>query len=284
MDLSRAKTILIICFLLLNLFLAGRLWQFPRYIQARGAPTAAEVDRSRQALAEAGYELATAIPRQAPRLALLHVTRRPPIASEWQRIVFGTTETEKSEENGKTVFLRGKERLEITVDGRLVFSRPAPVPDGGEADEDNRQSVEKFLRERGFWRDDLQFDFSFPGGAGTSYYRYAQVFQRMTLFSGYVEVRVTDGIIREVSLSWLQPLEFSGQEVRVISAPEALTAFIGKGLSLPDKRVVDITLGYFSQDYDASRWEIAPAWRIATADGRQFYFNAFTGELEHQEQ
>lgn len=283
MDLSRAKTILIICFLLLNLFLAGRLWQFPRFIPAGGVLTAAEVEQARQALAEAGYELATAIPRQVPRLALLHVTRRPLHVSEWQRLVFGTTETEKTEENGKTVLLRGKERLEIGVDGRLVFHRPAPVPGGGETDENNRQSVESFLRERGFWREELKFDLSFPGSAGTSYYRYVQMFQRLPLFAGYIEVRVTDGKIREVRASWLQPLEFSGHEVRVISAADALTAYLSKELSPPDRRVVDITLGYFSQDYDASRWTIAPAWRIAAADGRLIYVNAFTGELERQE-
>jgi hypothetical protein len=282
LDLSRAKTILIICFLLLNLFLAGRLWQFPRYIPA-GALTTAEVEQARQALAEAGYGLETAIPRQVPRLALLHVTRRSLNAAEWQRLVFGAAETEKSEENGKTVFLWGKERLEIEMDGRLVFSRPATVPGGEEAAEDSRQAVENFLRARGFWQEDFKFDLSFPGGAGTNYYRYVQTFQRMPLFAAYVKVRVTDGIIREVRISWLQPLEFSGHEVRVISAQEALIAFIGKGLPLPDRRVVDITLGYFSQDYDASRWTIAPAWRITSADGRMTYINAFTGELERQE-
>jgi hypothetical protein len=268
--------------LLLNLFLAGRLWQFPRFLPTAGTLSAAEADQARRALAEAGYDLATMLPRQVPQLALLHVTRRPLVAAEWQRLVFGTTEIEKLAEDGKTVYLRQDERLELTADGRLIYYRPAPAPGGGDAGERNRQAVENFLRERGFWQEDLKYDFSFTDGSGTGYYRYVQVFQRMPLFAGYVEVSVISGAIRKVEVNRLQPLEFSGREVRVISAAEAVAAFINKDLYLPDRRIVDITLGYFSQDYDASRWEIAPAWRVATADGRLLYVNAFTGELERQ--
>lgn len=283
MDLSRAKTILIISFLLLNLFLAGRLWQLSRYLPAGSALTAAEVDQVRQALAEAGYDLLTPLPREVPRLALLHVERQSLIASEWQLQVFGTTETEKTVMDGKTVYRWENQRLEITEDGLLLLYRPAPGPGGGNAAEDNRQTVEKFLRERGFWREDLRFDLSLPGGDGTNHYRYVQTFQGMPLFAGYVEVRVTEGLVREIRAYRLQPLELSGREVRVISAAEALAAFAGKGLPLPDRRIISVSLGYFSQEYDASRWEIAPAWRIVTADGRMFYVNAFTGEPERQE-
>lgn len=266
--------------MLLNLFLANQLWQVSRYLPAGGALSASEVEQAKRALASAGYDLTASLPRQVPSLALLHVTRQPLAAADWQRQVFGTAETAKTVQDGKTVYLQKNERLEIAPYGQVKFSR-LDYRQGTSAD--SRQSVERFLRERGFWQEGLKFDLSFPGEPGTIYYRFVQTFQKLPLFAGYAEVRVIGGKIGEVTLYRLQALEFSGREVRVISAAEALEAFISKGLSLPDKRIVDISLGYFSQDYNASRWEIAPAWRIAAAGGQFFYVNAFTGELEHQE-
>jgi hypothetical protein len=280
MDLSRAKTILILCFLLLNLFLASQLWQVSRYLPAGGALSATEVEQAQLALASAGYELSALLPRQVPSMALLHVTRQSLAVTDWQRRVFGTSETSKAVQDGKTVFLLENERLEITPYGQLKFSLLDYRRGTGA---DSRQSVERFLRERGFWLEGLKFDLSFPGEPGTIHYRFVQIFQKLPLFAGYVEVRVTEGKIREVTLRRLQPLEFSGREVRVISAAEALEVFISKDLFLPDKRILDISLGYFSREYNASRWEIAPAWRIAAAGGHFFYVNAFTGELEYQE-
>ena len=279
MDLSRAKTILIFCFLLLNLFLAFRLWYSPRNLEDGAALTAAEAGHAREALAAAGYELATVLPRQVPRLALLHVTRQPLEAALWQQRVFGTAETEKTLEAGKTIYIQGDERLEVTSD-MLVFSTTGSGQTGTKTDEERRQTVESFLRERGFWQEGLKFDRSFPAGPGTYCYRYVQTFQALPLFAGGVDVRVQEGAVREVKSFLVQPLEFSGREIQVISAADALSTFVRTLPSLSDRRIVNITLGYFSQDYDARRWEIAPAWRIATADGQSFYINAFTGEKE----
>lgn len=277
-DLSRAKTILIFCFLSLNLFLAVQLWYSPRSLEAEAGLTAAEAGQAREALAAAGYELTTALPRQAPRLALLHVMREPLDDSVWPQRVLGSAETKKTVAAGKTSFHRGEERLEVMPD-RLVFYTPGSGPEAPrKSDEGRRQTVESFLRERGFWQEGLKFDRSFPGAPGTNYYRYVQTFQGLPLFSGGVEVSVTDGAVREVTFYRVQPVAFGGREIQVISAAEALAAFVRTRPALPDRRIVNIALGYFSQDYDARRWEIAPAWRIVIADGRSFYVNAFTGE------
>jgi hypothetical protein len=44
--------------------------------------------------------------------------------------------------------------------------------------------------------------------------------------------------------------------------------------------IIDFSLGYYSQEYDAERWEIPPVWRIRLDNGEVYYINAFTGNLE----
>ena len=44
--------------------------------------------------------------------------------------------------------------------------------------------------------------------------------------------------------------------------------------------IVDFSLGYYTREYDAQRWEIPPVWRIRLNNGEIYYINAFTGNPE----
>jgi hypothetical protein len=44
--------------------------------------------------------------------------------------------------------------------------------------------------------------------------------------------------------------------------------------------ITSITLGYFSGEIDAEKWEISPVWRIVMQNEQVYYINAFTGNLE----
>jgi hypothetical protein len=277
-DLSRAKTILIISFLMLNIFLGLRLWYSPQYVRERGGLTAEEAELSRDLLQEAGYEVTAVVPRQIPRLYLLNVAR-PPVDKNFWPLKFWGDEPEigaKSPE-GAITFQKGNELLEI-FPGGMVFFRKFVGNDA--TGEDSRPLVERFLRERGLFEDSLKFDLSFPRNGGTYVYRYLQTYQGFPLFSGHVEIQIGSDGISGAEIYYLEPLGFSNKEMRVISAVEAIKTMIQQPGEFTHKKIIEISLGYHSQHYNAERWEVAPVWRFAASDGSVFYVNAFTGEVE----
>ncbi len=277
MDLSRAKTVLIIAFLLLNLFLAFRLWLIPPHLQAGVVLTGEEAEQAKNVLVSAGYEVLTAIPRQIPRLSLLHVSRHPQEPESWPASVWCDANAKRGVDTENVSFINGEETLQIAPNGvvTLHFGKPDRVSTGHEL----HIFIESFLKERGLWSESLKFDMAMQDGSHTRY-RYLQTYQGFPLFFSYTDVKVVDGRISEIRLYHVLPLEFTGKEIQTVSVAEAADAFVKAAQFSEVKKIIDISLGYYSQDYDAKRWEIVPVWRFALTDGTVFYINAFTGGAE----
>jgi regulatory protein YycI of two-component signal transduction system YycFG len=283
LDLSRAKTILIAAFLMLNLFLGYRLWYSPQILQSGLSLTGQDADKARDLLQNAGYELTVAIPRQVPRLSFLHVVRDVSGGAAWAEIFLGQGAQREAGQNGKTIFKKGESSVSIAPNGQVAFSGRVPMSDMPGGSEDDRQLVERFLRERGIWQNDLKFDLITKDGQESVIYRYVQTFQGLPLFFSTVDVTMSDENITEVVVYRVLPQGFSDTDVQVISALDAVEMFVENNSGPHGQRIIDISLGYFSQDYDAARWEIVPVWRIAASDGAAVYINAFTGETESPE-
>jgi len=281
LDLSKAKTILILAFLFLNLFLSYRLWLSPQPLQAGHALSGEDLEKVRVLLRAAGYELTVPIPRQAPRLSLLHVSRESQLAAAWAEIFLGAGVPESVAANGLTVFTKNGNSVTVAPNGQVVFRGAVTRKNSLPNMEENRLLAERFLQENGLWREDLKLDFSWPRVAeGGSYFRYVQTYQGFPIFFSTVEVLVASGQVREVKIYRVAPQGFSAKEIQVISALEAVQIFVKQPRSLSAQKIVDISLGYFSEDYDAERWETVPVWRIAGTDGTAVYINAFSGDVE----
>ncbi len=69
--------------------------------------------------------------------------------------------------------------------------------------------------------------------------------------------------------------------MEVISAAEAVCRVVREiGPSLQPRRIVQVSLGFYSQEYNAERWEVPPVWRIMLDRGETYYINALTGNRE----
>ncbi len=278
MDLSRAKTILIVSFLLLNIFLGLRLWYSPQYLRVRGGISGEEAELSRDALQDAGYGVTAVVPRQTPRLTLLHVARPPVGVAYWTQKFWGDEEKRYLSQGASVALQKGNEMLEIYPEGLVTFRRDNTQENA--TGEDGRSAADRFLRERGLFEDSLKFDLSLARDDGTQFHRYLQTYQGFPLFSGQIELWLGEEGVSDVRIYSLEPLGFSDNGIRVISAAVAADTLIQHPGEFIGKKIVDISLGYYSQHYDADRWEIAPVWRFAASDGSVYYVNAFTGEAE----
>lgn len=277
MDLSRVKTLLIIAFLGLNLFLGYKLW-FGRLSPGQGSVlSSSQVEEARQLLSEKGFELQAAIPRQIPQLSLLTVSRRQKEPADWLQLFFAGEEYTAENAEGGRLYLADGASLLIRKNGQVIYKKE---PDDGDAE---AATVESYLQEQGLWNDGLKLDLLFSVSEDVDCYRYVGTFQGFPLFSCATEVFLQDKQVVEVRINPLVPLGFSENKVTAISALAAVKIFVAAGHNFSERKIADISLGYYSPSYDASSWEAAPVWRIAAADGRAFYINAFSGDIESYE-
>lgn len=254
----------------------------PHLLRTGGTLTAEEAEQTKALLQLGGYELLVPIPRQIPRMSLLYVARQPLGDALWAALFLRDTVPGRKLDSGNMLFQKDGETVEILPDGQLIYRNSKP-PAAVSGTEDGRLTAERFLKDKDLWQDDVKFDMAIREQKGFCY-RYLLTYQGLPLFSSTMELHVSEGHVYEARVYRAVPLGFSNREVQVISAAKAIETIFQNKVDFHDRRIIDISLGYYSERYKAERWEVPPVWRIAAADGTVCYINAFTGEVEALEQ
>ncbi len=286
MNLGKAKTILIIAFLGLNLFLGYHLyWPYLGQLTKTVVP-AAELQQALAYLAANNYNLNTDIGRNIQKSTFLTVTPAQQ-GPEGIRDLFNQAVSSTSE-NGLTVY-RGPGRVMTVHPGgqiQVEFQPGLFVAEQGHTLEERELSrlVQHQLREKFFLPEQLRFDYIEKARADER--RLTLHFYRdidgMPLFACYFKVFLEQDFITALEIYWLDPLEQPREgEMEVIPATDALIKLVDElGPAMPPRTITKVDLGYFSREYNAEKWEVPPVWRILMEDNSVYYINAFTGNLE----
>lgn len=119
---------------------------------------------------------------------------------------------------------------------------------------------------------------------------YVPFFEGLPVFSGYTRVEVSARGIETVSQFRVEPRGYTTaapKAVRPVS--EALLRLAGRleAAGGTPRTVTDIRLGYYAggsltvtQTDDIDGWDTVPVWRITLDNGAVYYINAFNGEWE----
>ena len=285
MNLGRAKSILIIAFICLNLFLGYHLFwpDFGRL--TRVAVTAEQVRMTEAMLNQNNYFLETTLDRAIQTSDFITVSP----ASDIQIMIMERLIEEDSifyeQENAK-VYRQANEMVVFGSSGLIQISfDPGVFLAENSANIEQRElrsKIEQFLNEKRFMPEGLAFDYIRKVEPDSMILHYYQVLDNVPIYAGQLKVTVKLDYIVEIEIYWLEPLERSpAREMEVISATEALANLIKElGPSIEPRKVKQIDLGYFSGEFDAEKWEIPPVWRIVLDEQQIYYVNAFTGNLE----
>lgn len=285
MDWARAKTILIVAYVALNTVLCVRLIADPGRASAstRTLPRA-EAEAAKQEARENGIEIGCAIPRKAPAMSLLVVSKTEEKLGE--RMLERGAKPSAYEKEGKTVYEAGQERVTAYENGVLVYEaldREQSEP--FEFDENEAVSIAKrFWEERVGLPRDCRLDSVLWEDRYDAYgVNFCQQHQGKSLFSGRRYALVSPQGVTFALLSWFEVVGQGQLSYPVLTAAEALRALYSlfpKEASEEAAVLKDVSLGYFTEAYNARRWEAVPVWRFGFEGGDNFYVNAYTGRLE----
>lgn len=285
MDWRRAKTILILAFLSLDVLLALRWWQERSGAAWLAAP--ASTARARTDLAALGIVLSGELPDRVPRgMPLLQAHARPVDPDQLAARFFngggsvgggsgsigtvgggsgaagtdgaqtGSIGTDGARTGGDAasgrVFRRGGERLTVLPQGLVIYERRDLAAGDVSASFDAeaaRRIAETFLRDRAALPSDAVLDHVLPTTSGRpSAYQvvYVRRFHGWPVYDSYVGVEVVGAAVRAMESFW-PDMAFIGEALPIIGAEDALRA-LAQRLSLHpgDKLLVErVELGYY---------------------------------------
>ncbi|MBT9154426.1 MAG: hypothetical protein DDT39_01100 [Firmicutes bacterium] len=290
MDWSRAKTILIIAFLVLNVVLAVQLYLLPMF-DLSGRPVSPEVIK--QLLEGKGVQLAVTLPRRGPTapFALLSTPAysdreittiaRDLLGGNAARIAPGGSLGAEA-----AVSYRGDGGQLVVVTARGLVSYENQKAAGGVSTFSAEEAARKaavFVHER-IGETGFVFEGVTPLESGGFRVDYLQRFRGSYVFPGYITLVVkSEGVVA----MWMHRLRVSfevGTARRILSAHEAVLSLVNHRQNAGetgDLAVQKMDFGFHSPIYDTvdPTWRGVPVWRIRTSRG-EFFLNAHSGVLE----
>ncbi|MFC4077263.1 two-component system regulatory protein YycI [Salinithrix halophila] len=242
MDWSKAKTILILAFLALNLFLVYQLLQ-ARTEQNRDGQTSNTREELNQLAEERQIILKAKVPEETSQPQVNYLQVRP---------------------------IKFHEPWKLNPDGTWTRAFNPPVTASGDRKKILSRYVDKVDRYV------LQ-----PDESTRERQVYYQQWDKRPLFDGRLvaEWKGRDRLAAIHQSRFKVTSQKSSTERVGVTATTALMSLIEKELISKGDTVLDIRLGYHGQSYDGNVRVLSPVWRIRTKH-QTFYVNAFNGGIE----
>ncbi len=285
MSLGRAKFIFIIAFAGLNLFLSYHLF-WPDYGRfTLGAVTSEDIVSTESFLNSYNYVLDANVGRSKKTGDFITVSHSSSIQNMFiqyyldnQAVQFESDDINYYRLQEELALVHANGLLQVFYEhGKELFIEP-----DGYSEDEIRNAVNRFLATINLEFQGIRYDYIDYDDKGKMIVHYYQSVNGVPLYASQLRIVLSDGYIEKIEIYWLDVhRDTQAREKEVMPATEALTSLVKNlGPSLVEKTITQVSLGYFSGEFDAEKWEVPPVWRILVDNSKCYYINAFTGNLE----
>ncbi len=270
MDWNRARNILIVTFIIIDLLLIGGI--LINYGPVSSVRRDREQEQTMSMLKAAGIEVDTKIPGETPSMSLLRVELYDYNSKNLiGRILAGGYSEEIS--GDEHVYRTLTEAITVAPNGDLHYKSMVPLTFNVSVEE----GLLNFLTSKGMAEPGMYIESTVK--QGNSYIvKIAHQVDGHFLDISYIQAKIGPHNV-EIIKHWLNPEGYLPQKKKVIPAYKALDSFISSANAVDKTKIKDIDLGYYFRWDEAASGEAVPAWRITTGDD-VYYFNAYTGVPE----
>ena len=255
MDWNKAKSLLIVSFLFLNVLLGYQLYLKEREYVQNVHWAGNTVDELKEALVSQGIEIEIEIPNEAPEMNFLQVKNKD----------FKFTEHETRDgtyviDNGKIYF---------------KFHQPILIKDPSD-----RFEIETKLENYLFFFDQYAYDALNSEKTRLSYY---QINNNKPYFDTRLEIYLRENTIIGYSQAFLEVMN-KGSDRQVVSAYSAVQTIVNHQLINQNSKILLIRLGYQGQSKPSLIQVLTPVWQVVYQHDTKLetlYINAMTGVVEN---
>lgn len=273
MDWSKAKTILIVAFLITNMILA--LVLFSNEKQEDSTIKDSFIEDVVNILEKKDIFVDTEISKEMPTLNSLTV--------EYEMLDSNKVNKDFFSDQGR-IELKEKDIVEISKDNEIVtissnkileYKNNNEKPTYKEMTEEKAENIAlEFLKEKNYKTSDMKL--SFIREEDNAYIlEFSKVYNERYLEIAYTTIEVDNTGVKTLERLWLNPLSEGDTPIYISTAPKAILDL----LSIEEvygRTIVDISLCYYfepnKQDYieeptEARKGKSIPAWRVLFQDG-----------------
>lgn len=275
MDLSKAKNILIVVFLSLNIFLLI-------YISAyrMGQDVSREtISNTRRILDSRGVVLECEIPLRTGSMPRLMYGGgnfdRLRIAEK----LLGSAEASQGDISSGKEFVKDGRKLVFQNDHCFVFKDEAPSGGITASDKDGTEKrLREFLLDLGIPVSTFKLDHYARSDDESVTYILTDSYRNMLVFDNRVRVNITKNGISYMECSYREVKGFSQDRIKnIMPAYQVLLKNFSHGENIA---ITGIAVGFkgYEQQQGMVEYSEGPAWRISVKDGEPRYFKASDGE------
>ncbi|GEM_PF-988716 len=279
MDWTKAKTILIIAFILTNAFLFYNLERengFSETIPPASEKRIADVE---EILESRGIFLEGKIPMETPVVASLEVGYLKVDGEEAAKKILGRYTFSDD------AYVKGKEKL-MVVEGKRVIYENGNIINGAARDHESAQDlVQEFFSAKGYSLEDAKLQ-GFIKKDGLLEMTYVQLEKGLPLENGRMKIMVSEEGVAAFDRIWMEVLSQGESARKVIPASKALLMAVESLEESGGKEIskIDLTYLFDTKKTSLSKWRdiksgtALPVWKIDLSDREiSIYVDAYEG-------
>ena len=283
MNWSRAKTLLIAIFVILNTFLIYNLYVEESYIINISSD---DISNIKSILSEHNIELLADIDTKIKPKSSLIIEDLNYDEKEIINKFLGTNEglIKKEALEQKMIYSVGdNEKLEIYNNNRIFYTNTKPNDNlVGYEKKDIIKYAEKYLKTLNIYPDDAKLD-SFKFEDGHHELKYVQVYKSNKIFTSYINISISKNGTTSIDMYWTTPIQYDQNSKDTIKTPIEILLIFAKDFSSNNKiSITKIEFGYYFaiKNYNNASFSSTPTWKIETNTGEAYYYNAYEGYNE----
>jgi regulatory protein YycI of two-component signal transduction system YycFG len=281
MDWSKAKTILIVAFIITNILLA--------YVVINEKPVDESTIKDEfvedvvRLLKDKNISIATQIPKEVPYLNTMIVGYEKLSINELNKNFFNTTGNVNDDRDGFGTLENGNESVAVFNNKLIIYENKEEKEIYKDLNEEKTiQLAEEFIKKKGFDISDMKLNF-IKEDKGTFYLEYSKVYNDIYVEKAYTNLQIDKRGIKRFERQWLKVRNLGETKIYINTAPKSVLALLGME-EVYGKTITDISLCYYfdpqKHDYlkepgKARQGKAIPAWRIQFDDGYKVYIDEY---------
>lgn len=273
MDWSKAKNVLIVALVVINILMGYVLIIKNKEVDATNSPDF--INQATELLNKKQIGIHTDIPNINPELSALTVVFENIKPESINKKFFNNRGYISSVSEELVEISLGNENISILNNKLLIYESSSSEIKYPNLDKDNVITISKdFLIERGYKIEDLKI--SHMKIVGEYYYvEFSKVYNDIYLESSFTNMQIDSRGVIKMERMWLDVKEVGENLISISPAPKSILGLLSMK-EVYGKNVVDISLCYYfnpgkheyiEEPLEAKQGRAIPAWRIQFEDG-----------------
>lgn len=281
MDWSKAKTILIIAFIITNILLVYVLLTSEKQVEITLKDSF--VKDVIEILGRKNITINTEIPRDIPSLNTLLVEYETIEPYEINRDFFNGEGKVENKSLGIIEISYRDEFITITNNKTLLYTNDSIGEKYSDLDENKAVELAlNFLEEKKYDTSDMKLSFIKRDGKGFSL-EFTKVYNDRYLEKSNTTILIDSSGVKKMERMWLNPIDEGEKHIYINTAPKALLSLLSEE-ETHGKTIGEISLCYYfdpaEQDFvdnpkEAKRGKTVPAWRVLFEDGTKIIIDNY---------